>query len=79
MRVGSSELFGSLWDAKGAAREPWRAVPRWGDEPTLRTSGHELQIGRGRNVISGRRKGGLPWAGKIAAEECPPRAIGEPD
>jgi hypothetical protein len=28
MRVGSSELFGSLPDAEGAAREPWRAVLR---------------------------------------------------
>jgi len=53
MRVGSSELFGSPWDAQSAAREPWRAVPGWGDEPTLRTSADQLQTGRGRNVISG--------------------------
>ena len=26
MRVGSSELFGSPWDAQGAARASWRAV-----------------------------------------------------
>ena len=58
MRVGSSELFGSPWDAQSAAREPWGAEPGWGDEPTPRTSGHQLQIRRGRTVISGAADGG---------------------
>ena len=74
MRVGSSELFGSPWDAQSAAREPWQAEPSWGDEPTLQTSGDQLQTGRGRKVISGRAEG--PSSGKDEAQgECPPRAM----
>jgi hypothetical protein len=53
MRVGSSELFGSPGNAQGAARERWQAESSWGDEPTPRTSGDQLQSGRGRKVISG--------------------------
>jgi hypothetical protein len=63
MRVGSSELFGSLGDAQGAARASWRAVLRPAHGPTRRTSGDHLQSGRGRNVISGKPMRPFPGEG----------------